>query len=73
MSIRYLTIKKFASESGYTENAIRTKICRGVWPEGSVWLTAPDGRQLIDVQGYEAWVTGEFTLLRTASSKTRTG
>lgn len=60
MSVRYLTIRKFAAESGYTENAIRAKIHRGVWREGEVWINAPDGRQLIDTEGYESWVeTGE--------------
>jgi len=56
MSVRYLTIRKFAAESGYTENAIRAKIHRGVWREGEVWINAPDGRQLIDTKGYESWV-----------------
>lgn len=58
--IRYLTISKFAAETGYTEDAIRTKIRDGIWPKNQVWIKAPDGRNLIDVQGYEAWVvTGE--------------
>lgn len=72
MALRYLTIKKFASESGYTEHAIYTKISRGIWPEGSVWLTAPDGRKLIDVLGYEAWVAGGLSRPGPVSSKTRT-
>lgn len=55
-SLRYVTIGKFAAESGYTEDAIRTKIKNGVWLMGSVWIKAPDGRNLIDVQGYERWV-----------------
>ena len=54
--LRYLTISKFSVESGYTEDAIRTKIRDGIWPEGQVWIKAPDGRNLIDVQGYESWV-----------------
>lgn len=58
--IRYLTISKFAAETGYTQDAIRTKIRDGVWPKDQVWIKAPDGRNLIDVQGYEKWVvTGE--------------
>jgi hypothetical protein len=54
--MRYLTIKKFSSESGYSEAAIRSKISAGVWPMGEVWRRAPDGRVLVDVLGYEAWV-----------------
>lgn len=54
--LRYVTISKFALESGYTENAIRTKIRDGIWIEGAVWIKAPDGRNLIDVKGFEQWV-----------------
>lgn len=54
--MRYLTIRKFASESGYTEAAVRSKISSGVWVKDVVWRRAPDGRILIDVQGVEAWV-----------------
>ena len=53
---RYQTIKKFASESGYTEAAIRTKIQDGTWQQGAVWIRAPDNKPLISVEGYHAWV-----------------
>lgn len=54
--MRYLTIRKFSTESGYTEAAVRSKIADGTWVEDQVWRHAPDGRVLIDVIGYEAWV-----------------
>lgn len=54
--MRYLTVRKFSSESGYTEAAIRSKIADGTWLKDYVWRKAPDGRVLIDVDGYEAWV-----------------
>jgi hypothetical protein len=54
--MRYLTVRKFSSESGYTEAAVRSKIADGTWLEDQVWRHAPDGRVLIDVDGYEAWV-----------------
>lgn len=54
--MRYLTIRKFASESGYTEAAVRSKIADGTWLKDQVWRHAPDGRVLIDVIGYESWV-----------------
>lgn len=54
--MRYLTVRKFSSESGYTEAAIRAKIADGTWDKDHVWRKAPDGRVLIDVDGYEAWV-----------------
>lgn len=54
--IRYQTIAKFSEGSGYSEDAIRTKIRDAVWVEGEVWRKAPDGRILIIVEGYESWV-----------------
>ena len=56
--IRHVTIKKFAELSGYSEDAIRSKIKRGVWLEGAVFIKAPDGRNLIDLEGYEKWAAG---------------
>jgi hypothetical protein len=57
--LRWLTIDKFCSESGYTPDAVRSKIKRGDWLEGRVWIKAPDGRILIDTEGYEKWVTSQ--------------
>lgn len=54
--LRYLTIPKFAELSGYTADAIRSKIRDGIWREGQEWKRAPDGRNLIDVDGYHRWV-----------------
>jgi hypothetical protein len=57
MKLRFVTIEKFSQESGYTKDAIRTKIKRGVWLEGAVWIKAPDDRILVDVEGFESWAT----------------
>jgi hypothetical protein len=57
--LRWLTIEKFSAESGYTPDAVRSKIKRGDWLEGHVWIKAPDGRILIDIEGYEKWVTSK--------------
>jgi hypothetical protein len=66
---RYVTIPKFSTDSGYTEDAIRTKIKNGVWLEGQVWMKAPDGRILIIIEGYERWAEGQtvFDLQRRAA------
>ena len=56
MPLRYQTIRKFSSESGYTESAIRTKIRDGIWLQNRQWVKAPDGRILIYVEGYYEWV-----------------
>lgn len=60
MSSRYVTIQRAADLTGYTVRAIQTKIDRGVWLCGRVWVHAPDGRILIDMQGYEEWATSDF-------------
>lgn len=53
---RYMTVRKFSAESGYSEDAIRTKMRDAVWRQGEVWVKAPDGRILIDIEGFERWV-----------------
>lgn len=53
---RYVTVKKFCAETGYTDDAVRGKIHRGVWLEGDVWRKAPDGHILIDMEGFQRWV-----------------
>jgi len=50
--LRFVTIGKFSAESGYTEGAVRAKIDRGDWLEGEVYVRAPDGRILIDTEGF---------------------
>lgn len=56
MFVKWVTIKRFAELTGYTEDAIRSKIKRGDWLEGHVWKKADDGRILISVEGFNQWV-----------------
>ena len=56
--MRFVTIKKFEELTGYSQDAIRSKIKRGDWLEGHMWKKAPDGRILIDTEGYLKWLTG---------------
>ena len=58
MTARLVTVEKFADETGYTPDAVRSKIKRGDWLEGALWIKAPDGRILMDVEGYERWARG---------------
>lgn len=53
---RFVTIKKCSEETGYSEDAIRQKIARQDWKIGKVYVKAPDGRVLIDMDGYQKWV-----------------
>lgn len=57
--VPYMTIPRFAAETGYTPEAIRAKIKGGVWLENIVWKKAPDGHVLISLRGYELWVDGQ--------------
>lgn len=54
-AVRYVKINKAHELTGYSEDAIRTKITTGVWAEGLVWKWGPDGVQLIDLEGYDTW------------------
>ena len=53
--IRYVTINRFAELSGYSVNAIHKRRQRGLWKENEIWIKAPDGRILIDIEGYKIW------------------
>jgi hypothetical protein len=39
MSLPIITLQKLAAESGYTEDALRSKIARGEFAEGLVSIT----------------------------------
>ncbi|WHL17613.1 excisionase [Stenotrophomonas acidaminiphila] len=54
--LRFVTIEKFEELTGYTPDATRSKIKRGDWLEGVLHIKAPDGRILMDIEGYEWWV-----------------
>lgn len=53
---RYVTVDEASRCTGYTIAAINQKIDKGIWRQGHEWVQAPDGRRLIDRDGYEAWV-----------------
>jgi hypothetical protein len=53
---RYVTVLKFCELTGYSEEAVKSKRRDGVWLKDREWIKAPDGRILIDIEGYETWV-----------------
>jgi hypothetical protein len=53
---RYVLLCLAHQLTGYTIKAMQRKIERGDWVEGQVWRRAPDGRILIDMEGYRRWV-----------------
>lgn len=59
--VRYVTLSAFELLTGYTEKAIRRKIEEGTWLDGCEYRRAPDGRILVDMEGYTRWVEGRRT------------
>jgi hypothetical protein len=57
--VKWVTAKKAAELSGYSEKAIERKRQSGVWLEGVIWKKAPDGRIMISTEGIDAWVEGQ--------------
>lgn len=55
---KYVKPRKYEEASGYTVEAIETKIKRGVWLEGHEYIRAPDGNILISIEGVELWAEG---------------
>jgi hypothetical protein len=69
-SIRYVTLKKFSEFSGYSVGALRMKISRGELVQNKHFRLAPDGRVLIDLQGFEQWVESASRRSRRGSKNT---
>ncbi len=57
--MKYVIIKRFAELTGYTEKAVRRKIEDGVWLERREYLRAPDGRILMDLEGFQRWAENQ--------------
>ncbi len=53
---RYVLISVASIVTGYSVKAIEKKIEEGVWLEGKEWRRAPDGRIVVDLEGYSKWV-----------------
>lgn len=56
MNLTKITLQKLAQESGYSEEALRSKIARGDFAEGKHYIKAPDGRIHFEVEEYLKWV-----------------
>jgi hypothetical protein len=56
---RYVTVELAAQMTGYSPKAIRRKIEEHIWRQGREYRRAPDGRLLVDMQGFEKWVVGQ--------------
>lgn len=59
MNFRWVLIKSLAALSGYSENAIRAKMKKGVWIDGVHYRKAPDGRILFNLEAIQSWIEGK--------------
>ena len=57
--MQLVTIKKFSELTGYSEEAIRQKLKKGIWRFREHAFKAPDGRILIKTTKIEEWITQE--------------
>lgn len=56
---KWCRMKKFTSETGETEDAVRSNIASGMWPEGMIWRKGPNGRVYLNTRGFDKWVEGQ--------------
>ena len=56
--MKWVTVKKLAELSGYSEKAIHIKKERGIWLEGIHWKKSPDGRLQFNIEAIELWIEG---------------
>lgn len=57
--MHWVLIKKLVELTGYTDDAVRAKIKRGVWQQNIHWRKAPDGRILFNLMAIKEWIEGK--------------
>jgi len=55
----WVLISKLTDLIGYTPQAARAKIKRGVWRKDVHWKKAPDGRILFNLMAIKEWIEGK--------------
>jgi len=55
---RWVLVNVLAEYSGYSDDAIRAKIRRGIWVCGAHWRKAPDGRLVFNLTRIQEWMSG---------------
>jgi hypothetical protein len=54
--MKWVLISKVIELIGYTDDAIRSKIAKGVWLSGIHWKKAPDGRLMFNLEAIQKWI-----------------
>ena len=63
---KWVTVTKASELTGYTPDAIKSKIKRGDWVEGLMWKNAPDNRRLVNLVAFDSWVEGNINATLTS-------
>jgi hypothetical protein len=54
--MKWVLINKLTELIGYTDDAIRSKIKKGVWLCNTHWRKAPDGRIHFNIEEIQKWI-----------------
>lgn len=54
--MKWVLITKIQELIGYTDDAIRSKISKGVWIKGVHWKKAPDNRLFFNLEAIQKWI-----------------
>jgi hypothetical protein len=54
--MNWVLIRKLCELTGYSEDAVRAKVKRGVWLLGVHWRKAPDGRLFFNTEAIRTWI-----------------
>lgn len=58
--MNWVVIRKLAELTGYSEDAIRSKMRKGVWRQSVHYRKAPDGRNLFSLEAITKWIEGKL-------------
>lgn len=54
--MNWVLINIVTKSIGYSDDAIRAKIAKGVWQKGTHWKKAPDGRLMFNLEAIQKWI-----------------
>ena len=57
--MHWVLIKRVVEDTGYSDQAIRAKIKRGIWLQDLIWKKAPDNRIVFNLEEIQKWMSGK--------------
>lgn len=57
--MNWVLIHRLCDLTGYSEDAVRAKVKRGVWLMETHWRKAPDGRLFFNLEAIRKWIEGQ--------------